>query len=154
MHKGVSQSLSFNMSNSRNSALRSNREFLPGNIINNIFGVGELVPPFNKPLPSSNIAFLYIQSFQDLGDFVFFNKMKYRRKLIIMCISLIKTYKIPKGVNQRSWKNINNWAKLRPPSGEPKRELRTKIFIKLTNQEWVIVLSWCSINLNQAWMQS
>ena len=48
-----------------------------------------------------------------------------------MCISLINTYKILKEVNQRSWKNISNMAKLRPPLGEPKRELRTEIFIKI-----------------------
>ena len=56
---GLSQSLSFDMSNSVNNALSSTRKF-QDNIINNILGMGEIVPPFNKPLPSKNIAFLDI----------------------------------------------------------------------------------------------
>ena len=62
------------MSNSVNSVLSSSREF-PGKIFNNILGVGELVSPFNKPLPGKNIGFLDILSFQDPGDLVFFNKV-------------------------------------------------------------------------------
>ena len=43
-----------------------NSKEVPGNIINNILGMGKLVPSFNKPLPSKDIPFLYIQPFQDL----------------------------------------------------------------------------------------
>ena len=93
MHKGVSWSLSFIMSNSVNS-----REF-SGNIINNILGVEKLVPPFNKPLPSKNFHFLYILQVQDPGDLVFFNKVKCQRKLSTMWICFVNTCKILKGVN-------------------------------------------------------
>ena len=118
------------MSNSVNNALSSSRE-LPGNIINNILSVGKFVPPFNKPLPSKNITILDILSFQDLGDLVFFNKMQGCRKLGTMYICLINICKVLEGTSQRFWKNINNRAKLCPPTDKPKGELGTKILIKI-----------------------